>query len=144
MGGVQFVGVRFRNISIPRGAVIHAAWLQFQADRAETVTSSLLIRGQASDNANAFTSSYFNLSSRPRTAASVPWAPPPWLVAGESSMAQRTPDLTGIVQEIVNRAGWTSGNAMVFLISGSGARFAESFEGGAFAAPRLRIEYTEP
>jgi len=32
----------------------------------------------------------------------------------------RTPDLSPIVQEIVDGSGWDSGNAMVFIITGTG------------------------
>jgi hypothetical protein len=76
-----------------------------------------------------------------RTAASVAWSPPAWSLVGESGAAQRTPDLTALVQEVVNRPGWDFGNAMVFLVSGSGTRTAESFDGSAASAPLLHVEY---
>ena len=44
------------------------------------------------------------------------------------------------MQEIVNRAGWNSGNAMVFIITGTGVRTAESFEG--LFAPVLYVTYS--
>ena len=47
---------------------------------------------------------------RPRTAASVAWAPPAWTTVGDAGAAQRTPNLATVVQEIVNRPGWASGN----------------------------------
>jgi hypothetical protein len=46
-----------------------------------------------------------------------------------------------VVQEIVNRQGWASGNALALILTGSGARVAEAFEGGAARAPVLHIEY---
>ncbi len=144
MGDLPYVGVRFTDIAIPKGSVIQGAWLQLQTDMPGTASSSLQIRGQAADNAPTFAAVKNDLGGRTRTTASISWAPPAWPSPGEAGGAQKSPNLAPIVQEIVNRAGWTSGNAMVFLITGSGTRFAESFEGGAFAAPRLRIEYTEP
>jgi len=42
---------------------------------------------------------------------------------------QRTPDLGSIVQEIVARPGWVRGNALAILITGTGRRTAEAYEG---------------
>jgi hypothetical protein len=42
------------------------------------------------------------------------------------------------MQEVVDRPAWTSGSALVLVITGSGARVAESFD-GTFA-PVLHIE----
>jgi hypothetical protein len=104
--------------------------------------TSLTIEGQAADNSSAFSTAKFNVSSRPRTTDAVSWpAVAPWTTVGEAGPAQRTPSLSAIVQTIVNRPGWVSGNAMVFIITGSGRRTAEAFEGGAAKAARLHVEY---
>jgi K319-like protein len=138
---VQKVGLRFAGISIPKGATIQAAYIQFQAKETQSEPTNLLIRGQAADNAADFTKTRFNVSSRPRTSASVPWSPSPWTTVGEAVGPQRTPDLSAIVQEIVNRTGWSSGNALVFIITGTGHRTADAFEGNAAGAARLHIEF---
>jgi len=54
----------------------------------------------------------------------------------------QSPDLKPVVQEVVNRAGWSSGNDMVFVVNGTGTRTAESYEGSAAAAPSLRVSYS--
>ena len=51
-------------------------------------------------------------------------------------------DLSTIVQEIVNLQGW-AGNHMVFVVSGTGMRVAESVEGDSSGAARLHIDYAE-
>jgi hypothetical protein len=51
-------------------------------------------------------------------------------------------DIKTIVQEIVNRPGWSSGNSLAFIITGTGTRTAESYEGNFGAAPLLHVEYT--
>jgi len=72
----------------------------------------------------------------------VNWSPvPSWTNVGDAGPAQRTPDLSAIVQTIVNRPGWNSGNAMVLVVTGSGHRTAEAFEGGAANAALLHVEY---
>jgi Bacterial Ig domain len=136
---VQTVGLRFRGIDVPAGATILSAYVQFRADEKGSVATSLTVGGEASDNAPPFTTARFNVSSRPDTTASVPWAPPAWSL-GQAGSAQRTPDLSAVVQEIVSRPGWGSGNALVLVITGSGKRVAEPFEGGF--PPVLHIDFT--
>ena len=133
------VGLRFAGVPIPRGARVEQAYVQFVADEKGRDTSLITLRGEATDNAAAFTSAAFNITARPDTAAAVSWSPPAWTVFGAAGLAERTPDLSALVQEIVNRPGWTSGHALVLTASGSGRRTAESFEGGA--APVLHVRY---
>jgi cysteine-rich repeat protein len=141
---VQTVGLRFPSLALPPNALILAAWIQLRADETGTSAASLLVQGQASDNPPTFASTADNVSNRPRTAAAVSWAPPPWTVVGAADAAQRTPDLSEVVQELVDRPGWASGNAMAFIVTGSGTRTADSFEGLATGAPLLHVEYVEP
>jgi hypothetical protein len=134
-------GVRFTGITAPRGATITRAYVQFVADENGTTATSLTVRAQASDNAATFGTTAFSISSRPRTSASAAWAPPTW-TAGSAGTAQRTPDLSSVLQEVVNRPGWAAGNALAVIITGSGRRTAESFEGGP--KPILHLEYARP
>jgi len=64
-----------------------------------------------------------------------------WTTVGEAGPDQQTPQLAAIIQEIVDRAGWTDGNAIVIIITGTGKRTAESYNGNPVAAPLLHIEY---
>jgi hypothetical protein len=137
----QLVGLRFPDLAIPPGANIKAAWIQFMADETGASTASFTIQGEASANPGTFTSTARNASSRPRTVASVAWAPPSWDAVGAADAAQRTPDLSDVVQEIVNQPGWATGNAMVFFVTGSGTRTAEPVDGKAAGAPFLHVEY---
>ncbi len=141
-GGIaQTVGMRFNNISVPNGATILNAYVQFEVDELSTGGSSLTIVGQASDSANAFSTSASNVSSRPTTSASVSWAPPAWNTVNQAGLDQRTPDLSTIIQEIVNRQGWTVDNSLILITTGTGRRAAESYNGEPSAAPLLHIDY---
>ncbi|ANT48463.1 putative Ig domain-containing protein [Mesorhizobium amorphae] len=140
----QTVGLRFTGIDIPKGAIITSAYIQFQANEVKTGATSLLVKGEDSDDSSPFTAVSFNVSSRATTDASSAWAPAPWTTEGAHGLAERTPDLTAIVQEIVNRSGWVALNDMAFLITGTGVRTADSFEYSPTGAPLLHIEYLPP
>jgi hypothetical protein len=140
-GSAQTVGLRFTGITIPPGATITRAYLQFTVDEATSEVTTLSIEGQASDNALAFSSATGNISSRPRTATPVVWSVPNWSPVGAAGPAQQSPDISSLVQQIVNRAGWTSGNSLALIITGTGRRAAEAFESGAATAPLLHVEY---
>ena len=140
----QQVGLRFTGIDIPQNAVVTNAYIQFQTDETGSAATSLLIRGEDTDDAAAFANVKNNLSSRATTDASAAWAPGAWNTVGQAGFNQRTSDLSDIVEEIVSRAGWDAGNDMAFVFTGSGKRTAEAFESGAATAPLLHIEYTVP
>ncbi|WP_292179710.1 RTX toxin [Mesorhizobium sp.] len=140
----QTVGIRFTGIDIPQGAIITSAYIQFQANEVKTGATSLLIKGEDTDDASAFTSVSFNVSSRATTDASIAWTPDPWTTVGAHGLAERSPDLSTIVQEIVNRSGWAALNDMAFLVTGTGTRTADSYEYSATSAPLLHIEYLLP
>ncbi len=140
--GNQIVGLRFTGLTIPKGATITNATIQFTSDAADSAAASLTIKGQASDNAPAFASTTNNLSTanRPRTSASVSWSPAAW-TSGAAGSAQLTPNLSSIFQELVNRSGWVSGNSVVILIEGTGVRTAKSYDLASGSAPQLCVSY---
>lgn len=137
----QLVGMRFTNVTVPNGATITNAYVQFQVDETNSGTTNVNIQGQAIDDAPTFTTSTSNISTRSRTTATVLWAPVPWTTVGEQGLDQRTPNIAGVIKEIVDRPGWVSGNDIVIVITGSGERTAESYNGVSSAAALLHIEY---
>ncbi|MGB5339590.1 MAG: LamG domain-containing protein, partial [Gammaproteobacteria bacterium] len=137
----QLVGMRFTGVAVPNGATITNAWIQFQVDETNTGATNVNIQGETSDSALQFTTGNSNISSRGRTTASIPWAPVSWTTVGEAGPDQQTPDISAAIQEIVSRPGWASGNDMVIIITGSGERTAEAYNGDAAGAPLLHIEY---
>ena len=136
----QTVGLRFTGVNVPRGVTITDAWVQFRADEVKTGPVNLTIRGHAVDDSPSFSSTNGDVSGRPGTLAAVGWVPVLWDVVGEADLDQQTPNLASIVQELVLRPGWSSGNAIALIVTGTGTRTAESFEGGFPAL--LHIEYT--
>ena len=139
--GDQIVGVRFENLAAPAGSVLASADIQFTADEAQTDATALTLRAQAADNAAIFLTNANNLGARPLTAASVAWSPAAWANVGERGPLQQTPDLTALVREVITRPGWISGNAMAFLVSGTGHRTAESADKPGGAPATLTLNY---
>jgi VCBS repeat-containing protein len=140
----QKVGLRFNWVGIPHGATILNAYIQFSAITTGSNPTSLTIRGQAADNPGTFTGADGDITNRVTTTASVPWSPPAWNTPGEQGIAQRTPNLAPVIQEVTNRAGWVSGNSMVFIITGTGERDAQSYDFDPCKAAVLHIEYDTP
>jgi hypothetical protein len=139
LGGSQLVGLRFSDVAIPPDQRVTGAWLQLRADESGSGAAALVIAGEAAADAAPFQRTSGDVSGRARTAATVAWAPPAWS-AGQAGAAQRSPDLSAVLQEILDGAGWASGNALALSVSGSGTRVADSFEGGFGALLHVEFE----
>lgn len=137
----QIVGMRFAGVNIPDGTSVVNAYLQFAVDEVSDTATTLSIRGEAAANPSVFSVDHANISGRKTTAAAISYSPEAWMIVGEASEGQRTSDIGDIVRELMAVPGWTSGNAMVFIVTGSGRRVAESFDGSPSTAPLLHIEY---
>jgi hypothetical protein len=137
----QLVGVRFRNIQVGPGTDIAAAFIQFTVDETSTGPCDLIIEGQASDNAPAFTTQPGDISARTATTAFAQWSPPDWNTVAQAGPDQQTPDLAEIIEEIVDTPGWQTGNSIVFIFTGTGKRTAEAFDGNSTTAPILHIQF---
>jgi hypothetical protein len=138
--GQQTIGLRFQALSIPKDAIITKAYIQFTTDEVSSETTNLNIYAEDTGNALEFPQTVHGISSKILTSTHTTWTPPSWNNVGEKSEAQATPDLSPIVQEIINKDDWQSGNAIAFIITGTGKRVAESYDGGD-TAPIFYIEY---
>jgi len=104
-------GGRFLNITIGQGATIKEAYLKFPDSAFSGVVVNSKIHGEDADDAATF-STLADYDGRPRTTAVVNWnAIESWTGGGE----RISPDITSIIQEIVDRPGWASGKAMVIF-----------------------------
>ena len=137
----QLVGLRFIDLAIPQGSVIEEAEIEFEVDQYRSGNVTVRIEGENVDNSVRIRERTRDLSNRARTTAPITWVNPP--ASGQNAKV-KTPDISTLVQQIVDRGGWSSGNAMTFLfsgISGSGKREFESYNGEPAAAPKLRVVY---
>ncbi len=138
----EYVGLRFQGIDIPQGATINNVYLQFtNASSSESSgPCNLMIQGENAGDAAPYISEANNIFDRATTTATVNWTPSDWTTQGEAGVLQQSPDLTNIVQEIVNRPDWSAGNAMSFIISGTGTRIIHSYDDEPSNAARIIIE----
>ena len=142
-------GARFTNVTIPQGATIITAYLTLTASQNQSsATCYSKISAEDVDDAATFADDQAAFITRfnNHTTARVDWdAIGAWALDTEYN----SPEIKTIIQEIVNRAGWSSGSAVVVFwedfdnLSSSGAiRFAHSYDGSTTKAPKLHIEYT--
>jgi hypothetical protein len=115
---LQVVGIRFVDVQIPKGENIVSATVRFDADDvddAEHVGDAyVIIEGELSPNPGTFEETANNITARARTAAQVAWGPVHW---DEKHAKYHTPDIAGIIQEIVDQDDWAAGNALVLIFS---------------------------
>lgn len=136
--------LRFTSVDIPQNARITSASLNFTAGHSSSETASFLITGEKLGSAPALTTTNFDFTSRISRTSPVIWngASAPALGTWEVDKTYSTPDLSAVVQEIVNQSGWCSGNNLALFISGStGQRWAYSSDENSSLAPTLSVTY---
>ena len=138
----QLVGLRFLDLNIPNGATIVSAYVQFTEDLLNNLNPcDLKIFGEKSSNPSTFTSTTFDISSRPRTTDSVTWSPPDWKATAKAGPDQRTPNLKTVIQEIVDQAGYTSSSPIAIILEGTGRRLARTWDMNPLKSASLCVEY---
>lgn len=136
-------GIRFDGIRVAKGQRIKQAFVRFtmEGNRVKGKPTELAIHAELAPDAEAFRKESRNISSRKLTKASVIWSPEPWDPKRARDERPQTPDLSALVQEVVDQQDWKEGNALVLIISGNGERDAVSFDGGGkHDGPMLRLE----
>src|SRR5689334_6805399 len=96
--GARTVGIRWCGLAIPAGSTITAAYIRFTSWDSQHAATSVSFRAQAADSPPTFQSASRDLSIRPLTRAAVSWVPAAW----STGQTARTPDLSAVIQEVVN------------------------------------------
>jgi hypothetical protein len=135
-------GMIFRDVNVPKGARIASARLKIRThERRLTAEVYGTIQAEDADRAVVFSSSS-PIDGRHRTNASVnwdhiePWLPDTWY---------ESPDIAEVIQEVINRDGWSEGNSLAVFYSArehkGGYREISSYDRGVDYAPVLVIIY---
>lgn len=141
---------RFTGVTVPQGSTINSASFKMTAQatyNAGASTVSFLVSAEASDNAPALTATgsgeLLTSAARPRTTAvSAAWNQTSVVADTEYSI-----DITSVIQEIVNRAGWVSGNAILIIVDTNTTTTLNewqdywSYDGSTTKAAKLNIDY---
>ncbi|MEE9366834.1 MAG: hypothetical protein V3W44_09125, partial [Dehalococcoidales bacterium] len=148
----QITGLWFTDIKIPNFATITSATVDFQADGDSSVDVYLTIGGRL-DDPGSFQQDINWMISTPgvddETTAEVEWTPDPWT----DNVRYFTPDISAIIQEIIDQPSWSSGNNLAVTIRNGNSggttasgerRRAESWNGsssGGDPRPVLRVTF---
>lgn len=136
--------LRFTTIDIPQGSTIASAKIQmkYSGFQINSVGETIKISAEDVDDATAPTNTS-DVINATLTTANATWTIP--------SMTTNTyydsQDITGVIQEIVDRAGWTANNDINIILhdaSTSDDWYARwwSHNKGAVHAPKLIINYS--
>ncbi len=135
----EWAGLRYSGVSIPQGATIISAHLRLRATSNGSGSTTIAIAGEDVDNAPGFTTDKKDISDRGLTTA-VNWTTSDWI----DEQYYETADIKTVLQAIVNRAGWSAGNAMALILQHTGgtAKAAYTRDAAALSAAQLIVSYT--
>lgn len=139
---------RFTGVTIAQGSTINSANFILTPQATWNAGANVIkyyVSAQASDNPAALTtaSGSFINATRPRSTAFAVWLQTAVVVDVEQSVS-----VTAIVQEIVNRAGFASGNALAIIldphedITDTEWQDYQAYDGSAAKSAKLQIDYT--
>ena len=106
-----YIALRFRLTDIAQGEIIESAIIRFRIKKS---LSSFHIDAQiyAYDTDNAGTG-YINCTSITQTSSKVHWTD---IITSSAGEYYYLPDISAVVQEIVDRPGWNAGNYIYIVI----------------------------
>ncbi len=141
---VTDIGLRFAGVPIPPGASITEAHVVLTGyDYGLSSGVNTIFRGLKVPNPATFSSTN-RPSQSAKTTTSVPWALTSWT----SGTAYNSPDLTAVIQELVDQPGWAQGNALALAWEDNGTSawngrivYSRDFWSGTQNAPRLSVTY---
>jgi len=136
----QLVGLRFTRIAVPRGARIKSAYVQFACRIVNTEPANLRVFVPRVGDISPFGTARFSLSRLITDAPYVDWVPRNWETIAEMDRPQQTPNLAGLLQQVIDHPHWDPGQAIAVVIAGEGSRIAASFDRSPPHAPFLMIE----
>ncbi len=139
-----YAGYRFNDIAIPQGATITTAYLVLtQYTSYASAQPILKVAAQDIDDSPTFSSGNGPMDrSGQLTTAQIDWTP----AAGTSDVQFQSPDITSVVQEVINRAGWVSGNSLSIILAPNEAavdhrRRSWAYDGSPPKAAQLILDY---
>jgi hypothetical protein len=131
-------GFRFQDVAVAQATTLISASISFDI-LTYTAPTGPLIYCEAADNSLTFTTSKkWDISLRPHTVDSTG--------CNATGTGWQSTDITACVQDVINRAGWVSGNALsVLTVANSGSYngnlVASTYDASPSTAAILTINY---
>jgi len=142
-------GFRFQNVTIPQGATIDSAYITFESRAVDSgANCKTRISAEDVDDAIAIADDKAAFDTRwaARTTARVDWDN---IAAWAIGSHYDSPSITTVIQEIVDRVGWASGNNIVIFwedfedrSTHANANNRDAYNYNSGDAPHLYITYT--
>lgn len=142
--GPQQVAIRFENAPFSPEMTLKSAHLQLVCHTPGDKPTTWTIRAELSPTAERPKTTKHHLSQRALTKASVTWQPPAWEKEGDADAAQRSPDLSALIQEVIAQPDWQPGNPILFVLTGTGQRIAKPFRSKSEEATQLVWQADKP
>lgn len=125
-------------VNVPRGArIVGAKLVGVAPNNFKLSTVSVRIKAEATDNAATAFANGLDVVSRVPGTNYVDWSPVPVFVLNNTYVS---PDISAVIQEVVDRPGWQSGNYMNIIVDNNGS----TINAYRHWAPWLLIEYESP
>lgn len=134
-------GIHIPQLNIPANAQIIDAFLEFGVRDGSGSQAQLQIAVEQAANARAFNDERYTLSQRPLFPNPIAWKPQNWDRADYQDSRQHSSDIAALVQQLIQQPGWQTGNAVNFVIQGTGDVKATSYDRDPNLAPRLLVRY---
>jgi hypothetical protein len=140
----QYLALRFTDVAIPPGSVVHAAHLEVYTTSDQWISVAYTLAADAADNSEPFSTDNLPSQRQPTEAtvqheSNIPWTANTWNPLDE---------IGALVQEVVSRPGWQMGSSLTIIAQGSeegdsfARKFFSAFKNDPALAPRLVIDLT--
>lgn len=137
-----WAALRFTGVSVPAGSAVTAATLVVTTYTTVHDSADMDIYAEDADNSAALAATSTNISARTLTTAKVTWTS-----ANMGTGAKSPGDLSALIQEVFDRPGWVSGNALTLILdalSTGNDFYFRPYEYSPTEAAALSITYTPP
>ena len=131
---------RFTGVTVPKGSTINSATLALNFTSGSYDDPNFDIYCEDVDDGTALTTTTNDISNRTLTTAKVTWN-----ASSVGTGIKTTPSFASSVQEVIDRDGWASGNALnVIGVGNSGSAFRISTWDSSNPEAEITIDYTPP
>lgn len=134
----------WNNVTIPKGAIIVSAIITFKAFSNRSVNTCNTNMYFNNEDSAISPTSVATYNAKTVTSA-IAWTIPAWVI----NTSYDSPDISTILQTIINRSNWVSGNSLMVLHKNNGSstnavRDAISYENSPSNSAILTINYIPP